>query len=535
MKGRIAVLLAVSASVVSASYAAEEFPAYEPVPDPELPNFNFELPSFSPPPGAPPVGLPPANAPPAAGPAIGLPGADTPSFPGVRPPDPIITNLNPEDRERVLTLVMLAAEFLTEIGEKRDAYRNTYMNYAAITGLLDAAYQAEGAQRRSRAVTRNLQLEPSLTGERGALSYVDNMMGKYTPTYVSAAEVAGHRNCRPDDPLASGLVPCFEHQPTDWMVETYPTLDWYERAVYDQGGTLLGDLPAFIAETVDDFYFRYATRLERLRNFVGRDAASTSVFLSGLDVGYDAQSRKIFDMPAVVGPDNLWSLDAGMRSAVLQMTEYLEGARASWRTYERAIASEYPGLVARAHARWARRLQDHGAAQIPLYTSLLAEYGVAPDLLTAAGGGPAEYRTLQSAWMAPRQADLRRLDVLFNCGSPDPARQRAAVDNLAAGIFFNPVFYIVELADGVAPGESPPIPLDDGTFLGEPVYVKGEVDLVGVAEPANGLAIMPAGGGLTLGDCELLRGGEGEAAAVQIAAEEVRAFTAFGAADTALP
>jgi hypothetical protein len=136
------------------------------------------------------------------------------------------------------------------------------------------------------------------------------------------------------------------------------------------------------------------------------------------------------------------------------------------------------------------------------------------------------------AWIGEHRMQLERLDSVWECANPQ--RQDEAVDGLAAGIFFSPLYFVVELAQGIRPGQSAPSQRRDAQ-QGEPVYIKGSPETAAIAAPPNGIGRMPAGGGLQLGPCGLTRGGERENQIVEVAAAPANARTAFGAADDALP
>lgn len=458
---------------------------------------------------------------------IGLPG----TLPSSR--DPIIANLIDDDRAQVVALITLLNEFLAEVHTKERAYLNILRDPAALEAMLDSAFEVEGAQRRFRHVRRNLQAEPNLLGERGALSYVDYLSGKHVPNLVPKAEAATHRNCVTQVGLPSDMLACYEHVPVDWELSLYDEIDWYEQAMTEQDGLLLGDFPEMLGRTHEEFYGRYAIRLDRALAAIGTSPESPSLVITGIETGYGADSRPRVDLAADVDAQDRYVLNANMRTVVSQMTAYVRTARERWRQYERLIASEYPPLLARAFARSARLMQNHGRLQEPLYRDLLGEYEAAPNYLTSTGGGPKEYRQLHQVWMGTQQDKLVQLDAIYRCASPPPEQTRQAVSHLADGIFFDPLFIVVELSEEIAPGTIAPMQ-QRGALVGETPYVKGQVTMAQIAAPPDGIGMMPAGGGLHLERCGLVRDLEGKTEVLEIVSAE-EAKTAFGAADEALP
>jgi len=467
------------------------------------------------------------------------------------PPPAIIANLLPEDKKKVMAFVKLVNEFGQEIRDKEKRFATNFDGKMQ-ERMLERAFKQEGAFRRFRFVAPdNLptaeRLAPSnsptinkfvsaFDGPRSA----DHLNRKQEHVVVNPANRKGRKNCMPhfmNEHTDREDFICFEHEPTDWVLSNYEERDWFYGSYPAHGSFLTrremvdgeeaisdGEISRFLGRVNNEFYGRYGRIVERLVDRAGKGETSSSIFISGLRLDYNE-----YTLRAQLNKDGKWVLHPAMRQALADMQDYMEKAQRSWRSYEKALSEELPPLYVRSLARSVRYIQGAGQRQEPLYAELLALYKGTPFIQPAAEPlreAREKARAQYASFINRHAAPLREIQRLFDCAAGKGLPPPPVNNDLGWQIFHDPAFYLVEMAEDIKPSTRVP----DVEW-----HEKGKTQDLAVAPPTSGLRHMPAGGGVTLEECGLVRDRGLEGAQVEIAEAEILKLSAYGAADEARP
>jgi len=470
----------------------------------------------------------------------------------LNPPDPIIANLVGEERQQVMALVQLVNDFAAEIRERERRFRAEWFDRTRQEDLLQTAFEEEGALRRYRTVApdnlptaETLGSTPDPTVNQFMSFFdarsADHLNRKQNHAIRPRGEGTGG-NCVPyagnEFSLRDDVICYLDDEPTDWILGNYVEKDWFvdswpvsahllQVSETVDGETVASDgaVSTFLELPYREFYDRHARVVEALARSIGTGEQSVSALVVGVRVDDDP-----FNQVAGAHLDSDgYRLHSVMREALPAMHEYMERARDSWRTYERAISRELPVLYSRAVARSLSHAQRIGILQEPLYAQLLAVYNQTPrvnselasDHLDAQRQAYSQY----VGFVNGNHEALTEIARLRDCIAESRLRPAVHV-NLAWPVFQDPQFHIVEMLPDVEPGSAIPL---------LPTHVKGETAGLDVYSLANGIGHMPAGGGLVLEECGLLRDEGEDVSEVEVSAPDMRRRSAFGASDEARP
>ncbi|MFC4726229.1 hypothetical protein AB6B38_12090 [Glycocaulis abyssi] len=467
-------------------------------------------------------------------------------------PDPVIANLTPEDRDQVMALVELVNDFAAEIRDRQARFDTELFDARRPERLLEEAFNAEGAERRSRYVALD-NLPTASRSDSGPPVHIPSILGgTRRADYLNLKQDVVHcfENMVPHQVAAHTIDACARYwadrqpgvrpenclfhpnnqwndrndiichtldQPHDWILSSYGERDWFEdkldqRVMVDNSEVVQpGELPNRL-RVQNAVYSPYISMLEALSRSIGSRESSISIFTIGLRTHGDPRRFSDDDpdfLAAGLNADNEYVLHPAMREALTAMQDYMTEARDSWRTYEAAIYREWPVLHATALARRDAYAQSLGRLQEPLYAQLLEVWNATPrvhyaapeltpialqDLLREA---QRESQTRYTAFVNRNTRALAEIERLRDCIRAFDSPFRENRIEWDRRIFHNPLFIIVEAAGELEPHSELLLPLQ---------HERGQTDGLAVARPANGVHNMPAWGGIRLAECGLIIG-----------------------------
>lgn len=464
-----------------------------------------------------------------------------------------------EDRALIESVIAVAEDFEANIKARLGAIDTRLLgNYAAYQTLWQSAVEAEGAEETMR------DLQHFWTGE--GVKTLEEVAKQFSPTRVYYPPVTPGSGY-PKGPCSgewrivypeatNGIEGCYSHKPTMYEYQNFKILDplkiflretkeggstfTHVPAYYDKGpfmgpgGVSLtggyGALPAF----VEQLRFLYEFQLFEVEALLGRlgvpfideygsDKGSkvypASDLIKGIPFRTNASIYIQYAYPATGSRYDGWTLNAQMRKALIELKRAVEKGHAAWQSYETVLTTDYPQLVARAHARQIASWQRYVKAQEPIYDAIMELYVSADedDIKRRFGNtvpdqvGP----RMAAAFNAEHKPLLDALDEPWDCGWS----LNKTIENLT-----------LDVRDPVFRNPFPVVDEDATEASGAGI----EFYPLAVPDPATSLSDMPVFGGLSLTGCVVEKAPVREDAGGAVVAEE-SGQKLYSAKDTALP